>query len=78
MQDSHNKHFKETLQIEKATKLLSYINGVLSDESDDLIDDFELYNCYVNLVFSDKGNTPRRSIMVVKDYKNPSPELQSG
>ncbi|MGI6716731.1 MAG: DUF1836 domain-containing protein [Eubacteriales bacterium] len=66
---------KETLQIEKATKLLSYINGVLSDESDDLIDDFELYNCYVNLVFSDKGDTPPEEAVkrVVKDYKEPVP-----
>lgn len=66
---------KETLQIEKATKLLSYINGALSDESDDLISDFELYNYYVNLVFSETGNTPPEEGIkkVLKDYKEPVP-----
>ncbi|MDD4124188.1 MAG: DUF1836 domain-containing protein [Eubacteriales bacterium] len=66
---------KETLQIDMATKLLSYINGVLSDESDDLVDDFELYNYYVNMVFSDDGNTPPEESIknVLKNYKEPVP-----
>ena len=66
---------KETMQIDKAVKLLSYINGVLSDESDDLVDDSELYNYYVNMVFSDGGNIPPEESIktVLKDYKEPIP-----
>ena len=39
---------RQTLQIEHITALLSYINGSLSDESDDLIPDDELYHRYVD------------------------------
>lgn len=41
---------KETLQIDQIVKLLSYINGELSTESDDLIDDTQLYTIFVNLI----------------------------
>lgn len=41
---------KETLQLDKITNMLTYINGVLDDESDDVISDTDLYNYYVNLV----------------------------
>ena len=41
---------KDTLRLDKITGMLSYINGVLSDESDDAIDDSQLYNYYVNLL----------------------------
>ena len=39
---------RQTMQIEHITALLSYINGSLSDESDDLIPDDELYHRYVD------------------------------
>ena len=41
---------RESMQIDKITKLLSFINGHLDDSSDDLVDDSDLYNYYVNLV----------------------------
>lgn len=41
---------KDALQLEKICTLLSYFNGSLSDESDDLIDDSYLYTCIVRLV----------------------------
>lgn len=40
---------KDSLQLDRITSLLRYINGKTDDESDDLIDDFELYNYFVNL-----------------------------
>ena len=41
---------KDTLRIDTIAGMLSYINGVLTDKSDDIIDDSALYNCYVNLL----------------------------
>ena len=41
---------KDTLRIDTIAGMLSYINGVLTDKSDDIIDDSCLYNYYVNLL----------------------------
>lgn len=41
---------KETLRLDTVAGMLSYINGVLTDKSDDIIDDSDLYNYYVNLL----------------------------
>ena len=41
---------RECLQIEKITKLIGYINGKLSDESDDIIDDSVLYYYFVDII----------------------------
>ena len=41
---------RETMQIDSILRLLGYINGALDDESDDAIDDCELYNLFVNLL----------------------------
>lgn len=41
---------RESMQIEKITGLLSYINGRLDDESDDIIDDSDLYFYYIEVV----------------------------
>lgn len=41
---------KDCLQLDKICKLLSYINGNLEDESDDLIDDSQLYGYIVRLI----------------------------
>ncbi len=43
---------RDSLQIEKITGLLSYINGRLDDESDDIIDDSDLYLYYIAAVCS--------------------------
>lgn len=50
---------KDALQLDKITRLLSYVNGHLDDESDDLIDDFELYLAAVALMDQlDEGQAP--------------------
>lgn len=43
---------KNALPMERICGLLTYINGALDDESDDLIDDAELYVMFVRLVGS--------------------------
>ena len=40
---------KDSMQLDKICALLSYVNGELDDESDDLIDDARLYLCVVRL-----------------------------
>ena len=40
---------KQTLPLEQVTKLLAYLNGDLTDESDDLVDDTMLYFFFVRL-----------------------------
>ena len=51
------------------------INGVLADESDDLIDDSRLYNYYVNMVFMcEHGKHPDEAISeLLDDYNEPIP-----
>ena len=46
---------RESLQLDKICSMLSYINGALDDESDNLIGDSELYHIYVDLVASSGG-----------------------
>ncbi|MCX7772991.1 MAG: DUF1836 domain-containing protein [Clostridia bacterium] len=41
---------RETFVIERATKLLSYVNGDLLDASDDIMDDSEIYQCLCDLL----------------------------
>ncbi len=43
---------RESMQIDRITSLLSYINGHLDDERDDLVSDAELYNDFVNLIIA--------------------------
>ena len=40
---------KGTLQLDQVCSLMAYLNGILSDESDDLIDDSRLYFMFVRL-----------------------------
>lgn len=46
---------RETLVIEKAVKLLSYVNGNLVDSSDDIVDDSDIYKCLCNILIAE-GN----------------------
>ena len=46
---------RDVLQIEKITNLLSYINGRLDDESDDIIDDSELYLYCISAINGTEG-----------------------
>ena len=41
---------RESFRIDRIVELLTYINGTLNDESDDLIDDSELYHRYVDML----------------------------
>lgn len=41
---------RESLQLDCICSLLTYINGQMNDESDDLISDSELYHRYVELI----------------------------
>ena len=70
---------RESMQIDKITQLLSFINGHLNDTADDLVDDSELYNYYVNLLAMMEGHMPdadeiRTHIRYVTgDFKEPRP-----
>ena len=50
---------KDSMQLDKICTLLSYVNGELDDESDDLIDDAQLYLYFVRLVVLVERTTPR-------------------
>ncbi len=41
---------RQSMQLDKIVSLLSYINGNLSDESDDCVDDPTLYNMFANVL----------------------------
>lgn len=67
---------KDSLQLETISKLLSYINGVLNDESDDIIDDSNLYDMYIDVLAELNGRVDDESlekaiIGVLKDYIEP-------
>ena len=68
---------RDVLQIEKITALLSYINGRLDDESDDIIDDSDLYIYYIaavseiNAPIFDKANLLQHIEKVVSDFDEP-------
>lgn len=46
---------RESLRLDRIIELLGYINGVLNDESDDLIRDSELYHMYVDMAAGMSG-----------------------
>ena len=70
---------RDVLQIEKITALLSYINGRLDDESDDIIDDSDLYIYYIAAVSEidapvfDKATFFQRIERVTSDFNEPFP-----
>lgn len=70
---------RESMQIDKITQLLSFINGHLDDSSDDLVDDSELYNYYVNLLAVMEGHMPDEDEIrthiryITSDFKEPRP-----
>ena len=51
---------RESMQLDEIVDLLSYINGKLSDEADDRVDDPTLYNMFVNVLcaIGEKYPTP--------------------
>ncbi len=70
---------RDGMQIEKITNLLSYINGRLDDESDDIIDDSLLYIYYISAICQIKGTVINETIIleaiekVVAEFKEPFP-----
>ena len=69
---------KNVLPMERIVGLLSYINGDLDDESDDIIDDAVLYFMFVRLAAQSRMmNTPQgRDECIAKelaDYREPVP-----
>lgn len=69
---------KTVLPMEKICGLLTYVNGQLDDESDDLIDDAELYFMFVRLAARAgelQSTDSREQILgsVLEDYAEPVP-----
>ena len=70
---------RDVLQIEKISGLLSYINGRLDDESDDIIDDSQLYFYFIAAVCEikepviEEKTTERCIEKVVSDFEEPFP-----
>lgn len=70
---------RDGMQIEKITGLLSYINGRLDDESDDIIDDSLLYLYYISAICEIKGTVIDDKVIgdaierVVADFSEPFP-----
>ncbi len=70
---------RETLQLDRICGMLSHINGSLTDESDDLISDSELYHTYTDMIaLKGKAITNRDSIiemsqLITEDYAEPVP-----
>lgn len=70
---------RESLQLDKICSMLSYINGALDDESDNLISDSELYHKYVDLVadsggfIADKKHIEEAVERAASEYEEPIP-----
>ena len=69
---------KGTLALEQITHMLSYVNGNLADDSDDLIDDAVLYFMFVRLAARSRhiGGTEQWDEAVesvLTDYREPVP-----
>ena len=66
------------MPIDRICKLLSYVNGHLDDESDDMIDDSQLYFLFVNLAarmkdLSQPGEAEVLLDSCLEDYAEPVP-----
>ena len=69
---------KPVMPMERICSLLSYVNGKLDDESDDIIDDCELYFLFLNLAARardlDSSEEWNRAIAAtLEDYAEPAP-----
>jgi len=69
---------KGALSLEQICGLLQYVNGELNDESDDLIDDSQLYFLFIRLAaYHRQMNTPqgREEYLdkILSDYREPVP-----
>lgn len=69
---------KDALRMEQIVSLMSYINGHLDDESDDLIDDSELYFLFLQLAahhrkMNDPAGRDACIRQILADYQEPVP-----
>ena len=69
---------KDALKMEEICGLMTYLNGHLDDESDDLIDDSQLYFLFLRLVahhrqMNDPTGRDRILEQVLADYQEPIP-----
>ena len=71
---------KDALQLDRICALLSYVNGQLDDESDDLIDDVQLYHYLVDLAVRARAQPAQVEnyleqwcVQVLEDYAEPVP-----
>lgn len=69
---------RETLSLPDIIKMLTHINGVLNDQSDDLICDSELYHKYVDMTAAyDRdggiGAAREAAVKAAKGYLEPQP-----
>lgn len=67
---------KTALPMEAICRLLSYVNGQLNDESDDTIDDSQLYLYFLRLAAGRRLEPPlsdRELEAVLADYQEPCP-----
>lgn len=69
---------KNVLPMERICGLLTYINGHLDDESDDIIDDSQLYFMFVRLAVRvrDLNDERQQEILlqqILEDYQEPAP-----
>ncbi len=68
---------RESLQIDKICGLLQYINGVLNDESDDIISDSDLYHMYADMIacggmsVSERATVEASAVRATEGYKEP-------
>ncbi len=71
---------KDCLRLDQITRLLSYLNGHLDDESDDIIDDSRLYTYITRLIFlvqrnpmAEREQWQEWCDQVLADYEEPWP-----
>lgn len=71
---------RETFVIEKVASLLRYVNGDLLDDSDDVMNDSEIYQCLCNILLAEdfKGNVAPDTVSEkideqLADFKEPYP-----
>lgn len=65
---------KDSLPLDQITRLLSYINGQLDDESDDMIDDSQLYSYFTALLHTTKeefSSMDSSLAAVLRGYREP-------
>ena len=69
---------KTALPMESICRILSYVNGQLDDESDDIIDDSVMYLIFLRLAAANRDTWPPRGLQetldaVLSGYQEPCP-----